>query len=306
MPVNIPINEILVKNLITTQFPQWKHLPVKAVEHSGWDNRTFHLGDKLLARLPSAAAYAAQVDKEHRWLPILGPLLPLPIPAPVAMGAPGDGYPWKWSVYRWLEGKSAVCATITDLSECAKSLAQFLHALQQIDTTGGPQPGSHNFSRGGSLAVYDNETRQAIKVLAGKINTDMVTEIWQSALATRWQGAPVWVHGDVSPGNLLVQEGRLSAVIDFGGLAVGDPACDLAIAWTLFEGQSSKVFRETLALDDDTWARGRAWALWKALAGLTETNTAEGEHCWRIIKAIVADHNDEHSCYDSCPPDGRT
>lgn len=289
----ITIDETLVKNLIAAQFPQWKHLPIKAVVRGGWDNRTFHLGDRLSVRMPSAAVYAAKVNKEHRWLPILAPLLPLPISQPVVMGKPGCGYPWKWSVYRWLEGNSAASVPITDLSEFARSLAQFLTVFQQLDTTGGPVAGEHNFYRGGALSVYDDQTRHAITVLADAIDTDVVTEMWQLALATQWQCAPVWVHGDVSSGNLLVQDGQLSAVIDFGGLAIGDPACDLAIAWTLFHGKSRNVFRETLALDDDTWARGRAWTLWKALivaAGLTETNAAEGEHCWRIINEIVTEY----------------
>lgn len=289
----ITIDETLVKNLIAAQFPQWKHLPIKAVVRGGWDNRTFHLGDRLSVRMPSAAVYAAKVDKEHRWLPILAPLLPLPISQPVVMGTPGCGYPWKWSVYRWLEGNSAASVPITDLSEFARSLAQFLTVFQQLDTTGGPVAGEHNFYRGGALSVYDDQTQHAITVLADKIDTDVVTEMWQLALATQWHGAPVWVHGDVSSGNLLVQDGQLSAVIDFGGLAIGDPACDLAIAWTLFHGKSRNLFRENLALDDDTWARGRAWTLWKALiiaAGLTETNAVEGERCWRIIHEIVTEY----------------
>jgi aminoglycoside phosphotransferase (APT) family kinase protein len=187
MPADELIIDIdLVTRLVATQFPQWKHLSIKPVEFGGWDNRTFHLGDHMTVRLPSTRAYAAQVEKEHRWLPRLGAFLPLPIPVPLAMGVPGDGYPWNWSVYRWLEGEIATIERISDLCQFAISLAQFLAALQRIDTAGGPLPGPHNFFRGGPLTVYDGETRQAIAVLHGKIDTNAATEVWEAALTTTW------------------------------------------------------------------------------------------------------------------------
>ena len=288
----LKIDAALVRGLVAGQFPQWKDLPIRPVALSGWDNRTFHLGEDMLVRMPSAAEYAAQVEKEHKWLPRLAPFLPLPIPLPLAMGEPADGYPWRWSIYRWLMGDTAASAHISDLCEFAASLAQFLIALQQIDPTGGPMPGPHSFYRGGMLTTYDAETREAIAALKGKIDVDVAAEVWETALATSWHGAPVWVHGDVSAGNLLVQEGRLCAVIDFGQLTIGDPACDLAIAWTLFGGESREVFRTMLSLDAGTWARGRGWTLWKALilaAGLTDTNAVEGGQCWRIINEVLAD-----------------
>ncbi len=288
----LKIDVALVHRLVAAQFPQWKDLSIRPVAFSGWDNRTFHLGEHMLVRMPSAAEYAAQVEKEHKWLPRLAPFLPLPIPEPLAIGESAIGYPWRWSIYRWLDGDTAVSAHISDLRAFAASLAHFLIALQQIDPTGGPLPGPHSFYRGGALTVYDTETREAITALKGKIDIDAAAEVWEAALATSWRGAPVWVHGDVSAGNLLVQEGRLSAVIDFGQLTVGDPACDLAIAWTLFGGESREVFRSMLPLDAGTWARGRGWTLWKALiiaAGLTDTNAVKGGQCWHIIDEVLAD-----------------
>ncbi|MBA3814277.1 MAG: aminoglycoside phosphotransferase family protein [Alphaproteobacteria bacterium] len=290
------IDAALVRRLVATQFSQWKDLPVRPVVHGGHDNRTFHLGEHMLVRMPSAAEYAAKVEKEQQWLPRLAPLLPLPIPTPLAMGEPGEGYPWEWSIYRWIEGNTAAIFPIADLNDFASSLAEFLTALQRIDTTDGLQPGPHNFYRGGPLMTYDGETRQAIASLKDKIDVEAVTGVWETALATTWRDAPVWVHGDVSVGNLLVKEGKLSAVIDFGGLAVGDPACDLAIAWTLFKGERREAFRALLPLDAGTWARGRAWTLWKALivaAGLTETNAVEAAHAWRTIEEVLADHKSE-------------
>ena len=247
----------------------------------------------MVVRMPSAEAYAPQVEKEHLWLPRLAPELPLSIPVPLTMGQPADGYPFNWSIYRWLEGDTAAPERITNLCDFATSLAQFLIALRRIDPAGGPAPGPHNFFRGGSLATYDSETRQAIVALRGKIDARAVTDVWEEALATQWCRSRVWIHGDVSLGNLLLQQGRLSSVIDFGQLGVGDPACDLSIAWTLFGRDSREAFRSMLALDAGTWARGRGWTLWKALivwAGLSETNAVEAGEPWRIISEVLADH----------------
>jgi aminoglycoside phosphotransferase (APT) family kinase protein len=287
------INVSLVRRLIATQFPQWADLPVEPVEAGGWDNKTFHLGAHMTVRLPSAARYAPQVEKEHRWLPKLAPLLPLPIPVPLAMGVPADGYPWHWSVYRWLEGEVATAGRIADLSEFATTLADFLTALYRIDPSGGPPPGQHNFFRGGPLAVYDAETRQALATLDGRIDTDAALAAWEAALASSWHGAPVWFHGDVAAGNLLVERGCLSAVIDFGTSGVGDSSCDLAIAWTLFEGESREAFRGVLGTDDASWARGRGWALWKALitlADVIDTDPLLAARLRREIDDILADH----------------
>ena len=259
------IDATLVGRLIRRQFPHWSGLPIAAAEPNGWDNRTFRLGPELLVRLPSADRYAAQVRKEHRWLPVLAPHLPLPIPFPVAMGEPDEGYPWNWSVYQWLGGTPASAARIVDLSEFAVVLARFLACLQKIDPSEGPPPGPHNFFRGGPLEIYDAETRKAIATVQSMINAELATEVWETALATIWYGGPVWIHGDVAAGNLLVSDGRLAAVIDFGCSGVGDPACDLVIAWTFLSGQSREAFRLALPLDAGTWARGRGWALWKAL-----------------------------------------
>ena len=287
------IDTTLVSRLVATQFPQWAHLPIRPVADSGWDNRTFHLGDEMSVRLPRAEGYAAQVEKEHRWLPRLAPLLPLPIPAPLAMGAPDREYPWPWSIYRWLDGEPATSARIADLSQFATDLAGFLTALRRIDPTGGPPAGAQNFHRGGSRAVYDGETRQAIAALASTIDTAAATEVWETALAATWRGSPIWIHGDVAAGNLLVDQGQLSAVIDFGCSAVGDPACDLAIAWTLLDAESREAFRTTLAADSATWARGRGWTLWKGLitlAGLPHASHVEAGKVRRIIDEVLADH----------------
>lgn len=292
----ITIDVPLVSRLVSTQFSQWTDLPITPVAVSGWDNRTFHLGDDMSVRLPSAEAYILQVEKEQHWLPRLAPHLPLPIPVPLAMGRPTDEYPWPWSVYRWLDGEPAATGPIRDLREFATDIAGFLIALQEVDAKGGPPPGPHNFWRGGSLEVYDAETREALVALEGQIDTETATEVWETALATAWERPPVWVHGDIAVGNLLLTQGRLSAVIDFGTSGVGDPACDLAIAWTLFEGESREAFRAALPLDEGTWARGRAWTLWKALivaAGIAHTNAREAERSRQVIDEVLADHRQQ-------------
>jgi aminoglycoside phosphotransferase (APT) family kinase protein len=290
---NVDINESLVRRLIAAQFPQWADLPIEPVEFDGWDNTTFRLGEDMSVRLPSAKGYVLQVDKEHRWLPKLAPYLPLPIPVPLAKGKPGEGYPFPWSVYRWIEGEPATIEHIDDLTEFATTLADFLIALYRVDPTSGPPPGPHNFFRGGPLTVYDAETRQALAALDGKIDTDAASAVWDAALEATWHGSPVWFHGDVAWGNLLVKGGRLSAVIDFGTSGVGDPSCDLAIAWTLFGGESRDAFRAALQLDDATWARGRGWTLWKALITLAahiDTNPLEAGTARHVIDEVLADH----------------
>ncbi len=289
----VNIDVALVRQLIATQFPRWADLPVTPVAEGGWDNRTFHLGAHMTVRLPSAAAYSLQVEKEQRWLPKLAPRLPLPIPVPLAMGRPGAGYPWPWSIYQWLDGEIATTDRIANLSQFAANLSQFLVALQRVDATGGPPPGPHNFFRGGPLTVYDAETRQALETLESAIDTGAAAAVWEAALAATWHGAPVWFHGDVSAGNLLVKGGTLSAVIDFGTSGVGDPACDLSIAWTFFAGESREMFRAALPLDTATWARGRGWTLWKALitlAALPGTNALAVSESQRVLHAVLADH----------------
>jgi aminoglycoside phosphotransferase (APT) family kinase protein len=287
------INVSLVSRLVTEQFPQWTDLPIRPVEFGGWDNKTFHLGDEMTVRLPSAEGYAGQGVKEQRWLPRLAPLLPLPIPVPLAMGVPAEGFPWHWSVYPWLEGEIATIGRIDDLTQFASTLARFLAALQQIDPAGGPVPGQHSFFRGGPLETYDPQTRETIAALHGRIHTDKVTAVWEAALNATWHSPPVWFHGDVFATNLLVREGHLGAVIDFGCSGVGDPACDLTIAWTFFSGESREAFRAALPVGRATWARGRGWALWKALITLLrhmDTNPSEAGRARRVIDEVLSDH----------------
>ena len=287
------IDATLVRQLVRTQFPQWAELSIAPVENGGLDNRTFHLGDSMSVRLPSASHYVAQVEKEHRWLPVLGPQLPLPIPVPLARGTPGAGYPWPWSIYGWLDGKPARAERIHDLGRFAEDLARFLVALRGIDASNGPAAGAHNFHRGGSLTVYDSEAREAIVRLADEIDAGAATEVWDRALATSWHRPPVWVHGDVAASNLLVNEGRLGAVIDFGCAGVGDPSCDLVIAWTFLDSASRSIFRSTIELDPATWERARGWAIWKALITLVwhrDTNPAEAKKATQIIRAVLDDH----------------
>lgn len=266
MQIDIP----LVQKLIASQFPRWANLSISQVKPGGWDNRTFRLGDDMLVRLPSAERYAEKVEKEQAWLPYLGSKLSTPIPAPLEMGRPQCGYPWNWSIYNWIEGEDAAHGQITDRTNFAKSLAGFLNSLQSIEPLPGTDPGPHNFFRGGSLRVYDTETRNAIRSLGKDVDADHITKVWETALSSNWTKDPVWLHGDFSPGNILVHKGELKAVIDFGGTATGDPSCDLAIAWTFFEGCSRDAFRSSLSLDKATWSRARGWAIWKALIILEE------------------------------------
>lgn len=289
------IDAALVSRLIASQFPEWAQLPVRPVALSGWDNRTFRLGEEMSVRLPSAARYVEQVAKEHRWLPALARQLPLPIPAPIALGEQDETYPWPWSVYRWIEGEPASTARIDNLNDFATTLAGFLRALYAIDAREGPTAGAHNFYRGGPVATYDGETRAALAKLAGEVDTALATEVWERALASRWDKPSVWVHGDVASGNLLVRGGKLAAVIDFGSSGVGDPACDCTVAWTFLDAESRFVFRQALGFDAETWSRGRGWTLWKGLIVLAEhIGSNPDQEAWarQVIDAVLADHRE--------------
>ncbi|MEI7580825.1 MAG: aminoglycoside phosphotransferase family protein [bacterium] len=265
------ITTTLVQKLITTQFSHYAHLPITPVPTQGHDNRSYRLGPHLLIRLPSSAAYSAQVLKEQQWLPLLAPHLPLPVPTPVTLGSPTADYPFSWSIYQWIEGSTASTKTITDLSLFAADLAQFLTVLQSISADGGPAAGKHNFYRGGPLSTYNRETRAAIALLPNTADQKTATIIWNRALSSSWDKPPVWVHGDVAMGNLLTINGRLSAIIDFGCMAIGDPACDLVIAWNVLDKKSREVFKQAFSYDDATWHRAHGWALWKALISNTLT-----------------------------------
>ncbi len=292
-----PINESLVRKLLAAQMPLWAKLAVERVQTGGWCNDAFRLSDDKVIRLPRLPEYAPQAEKECTWLPKLAPHLPLAIPRPLAQGKPNDAFPWPWAVYEWIEGDVAIPDRINDMRAFAQSLAQFICALHRIDTKGAPLAGAHKFHRGGSLTVYGDQIIEAISKLRDRIDASLATDVWQRATETEWQQAPVWIHGDVSVGNLLVRNGKLAAVIDFGNMGIGDPACDLVIAWTIFDEESREGFRKTLAVDGETWARGRAWALWKALilaAEIGRDNAYEARDPWKIIDTALRDYAHEN------------
>jgi aminoglycoside phosphotransferase (APT) family kinase protein len=278
----------LVRRLLRRQFPHWAELPVRPVASSGTDNALYRLGDDLVVRLPRIEWATGQAEKESRWLPRLAPHLPLAVPVPLALGEPGEGYPWRWSICRWLEGEAATADRVANLRRAATDLAEFIAALQRIDPAGGPES-----RRGRPLATQDAATREAIAALEGKLDTDALTEAWDAALrAPAWDGPPVWTHGDLYDGNLLAHDGRLSGVIDWGVLGVGDPACELIVAWSLFSGESREAFREALAVDEATWARGRGWALSVALVALPyyeTTNPVMVANSRHRIDEVLAD-----------------
>lgn len=295
-PSSLVIDADLARRLVDAQFPKWAHLPIAPVRDGGVDNRTFRLGQDLSVRLPSGDWYALQVEKEQRWLPVLAPQVTLPIPEPVALGEPALGYPYPWSVYRWMAGDPASSARIGDLTEFARALAGFLQALWGVDPTGGPGPGRHNYYRGGPLSTYADETYAAVAKLGHVVDTAAVLSAFDDALAAPMPTDPVWFHGDVAVGNLLLRDGRLGGVIDFGTSGVGDPSCDVVIAWTLLRGASRRAFRRSLEVDAATWARGRGWALWKALITLSADLEARPQAAGtskRVIERVLEDRTGE-------------
>jgi aminoglycoside phosphotransferase (APT) family kinase protein len=290
-------DENLVRRLLAAQFPQWKDLLIQYIPSSGTDNALYRLGDDMVVRLPRIHWAIEQVKKEHEWMPKLAQHLPLEIPIPLEMGEPTEEYPWNWSVYRWLEGENRTWENLANPKQTAIDLAHFLLALQNIDTTGGPSARKHG-SRGEPLSTRDEDTREAIHALHERLDTEAVTKAWKNALqAPEWIRDPVWFHGDVLPGNLLFRNEKLNAVIDFGGLGVGDPACDLMIAWNLFDGKGREEFRLALGVDDATWARGRGHALSQALIFIPyyiNTNPAGVKQAWRAINEVLADFSENN------------
>lgn len=289
-PDEIETDPELVRRLLVGQFPQWADLRIELVESYGTDHDIYRLGDHMSARLPRIKWATGQAAKEAEWLPKLAPHLPLMLPVQLAMGHPAEGYPFNWSVYKWLPGESAN-GTIDDLNQAAIDLAGFIKALRRIDTTGAPPRPPH--SRGGPLAEGDEQVRRSIAQLGERIDSTAALRLWEQSLnAPAWDGAEVWVHGDLLPGNLLVVEGRLSAVIDFGGLNVGDPACDLQPAWNMFAGESRNLFRAELEVDEASWLRGRGWALYQAVSALPyywETNPGMIRQASHALAQVLAD-----------------
>jgi aminoglycoside phosphotransferase (APT) family kinase protein len=280
----------LVRRLLAGQFPHWADLPIDLVDSYGTDHDIYRLGDDLAARLPRIGWATRQAAKEAAWLPKLAPQLPLAIPKQLARGQPAEGYPFEWSVYVWLPGENSN-GTIGDLNQAAIDLAAFVSALREIDATGA-HPRSSG-SRGAPLAELDEPVRRSIAELGDRIDAKAAVRSWEESLhAPEWDGAEVWVHGDLLPGNLLVVDGRLSAVIDFGCLNVGDPACDLQPAWNVFGGESRTRYRAELDVDDASWLRGRGWALFQAVVALPyywDTNPGMIRQASHALAQVLAD-----------------
>ncbi len=293
----VDIDVRLVRSLVDGQFPRWTGLALEPVASAGTDNALYRLGADLVVRLPRIGWAVEDVEKELRWLPRLAPGLPVAIPEPLRRGEPAHGYPWSWSVYRWLDGANPVAGGLADPAALASELARFLRALQRVDPAGGPR--SH---RSGPLHGQEESTREALAALAafrpgtvlpGTVDLGAVTRVWEAALEVPARtGSPVWVHGDLSPGNLLLTGGRLNAVIDFGAVGVGDPACDLIVAWNLLPAPAREVFRTELEVDEAQWERGRGWALSIALVALPyyhRTNAVLADNARHVIAEVLAD-----------------
>lgn len=280
----------LVRRLLSEQFPRWATLPIAIVDSYGTDHDIYRLGGDLVARLPRIGRATKQAAKEREWLPKLAPHVPLALPVQRVTGQPGAGYPFEWSIYEWLPGTDANGA-IADLDRAATDLAAFISALRQVDTAGGPARPTG--ARGGPLIEGDAQVRRSIEQLGDQIDGAMMTRLWEESLAARpWSSPGTWVHGDLLPGNLLVVDGRLSAVIDFGGLNVGDPACDLQPAWNVFSASSRSRFRQALDADDDSWLRGRGWVLYQAISAVAyyrDTNPGIVRQAENALAQIVGE-----------------
>ncbi|SEP49924.1 aminoglycoside phosphotransferase family protein [Amycolatopsis saalfeldensis] len=285
-------DEDLVRSLIAGQFPRWAGLPVARFPSGGTVNAVYRLGEGMVVRLPLTKAGAKDAALEQEWLPRLAPRLPTAIPEVLGAGAPAEGYPWPWSVHRWPAGENPEAGALREPVRLAGDLAGFVAQMRSITLPGAPAA-----YRGGPLVALDQSTRAAIRQLRGipqeDVDCDAAAEVWKQALRAPGQDSPpVWLHADLMPGNLLIDRGRLSAVIDFGCLGTGDPACDLFPAWNLLPADAREAFREALGVDDPTWNRGRARTLSQALISLPyyrERNPAMAENARHVIRAVLGD-----------------
>jgi aminoglycoside phosphotransferase (APT) family kinase protein len=285
-----PIDDDLVHSLIAGRFPQWAGLPVRRYASGGTVNAMYRLGDGMVVRLPLVAGGAGDVVMEQEWLPRLAPRLPAAVPEVLGVGEPAEGYPWPWSVYRWLPGVNPEAGALNEPVLLARDLARFVTAMRSITAPGAPR--AH---RGGPIALLDAPTRAAIEELRGipqeGVDCDAVAAVWEEAVrAPGWDGRSVWLHADLMPANLLVDGGRLTSVIDFGCTGVGDPACDLFPAWNLLPTDARRIFREALDVDDATWSRGRARTLSQALVALPYyrlTNPSMANYARHVIRSVL-------------------
>jgi aminoglycoside phosphotransferase (APT) family kinase protein len=286
----VELGPSLVRRLLQAQFPQWAALPISPVEPRGTDNALYRLGGGLVVRLPLRERTVVTLEKELAWLPRIAPFLPLPVPAPLATGAPTEEYTWTWAVYSWLDGENATPDRLADTRRTGVDLAAFIAALQRIDATGGPGPGEHNFYRGEPLVRRDAGVRASIETLREKLDVAAVSVIWETALAApEWDRPGVWIHGDLDARNLLADEGQLSAVVDWGSLGVGDPACDVMVAWKVLTPEAREAFRAALSVDDATWQRARGWALAQALGALSYYTLETNEFLVREARRWLAE-----------------
>ncbi len=279
-------DEALVRRLVAAQFPQWAGMPVRRLTTHGTDNAMYRLGDEMVVRMPKIDWAVAGIAKEQEWLPRLAPYLPVPMPEPLAKGEPVDEYPYPWSVTTWLRGRNPVVGAIADPHRLAREIARFIRAMQAVDLPDG-------LPTGRSLRGRDAQVRSDIAALVDEIDAEAVTAIWEEALTLpEHEGAPVWVHADIAPGNLLVDVDRLIGVIDFTGVGVGDPSIDMQVAWNLLPSDARPTLREALEVDETTWLRARARALAQALVQLPyyrDTNIPLATNARHVIREVLTE-----------------
>jgi aminoglycoside phosphotransferase (APT) family kinase protein len=283
----VDIDADLVGRLVAEQFPHLADLPITEVRSTGTVNAIYRLGDRLCARMPRVREWAPDLDREWRWLPMLAPRLPLRVPEPVGRGRPGGSFPFSWAIYGWIDGQPYADRLVDDERRAAEDLAQFVVDLRRIDPVGAPRGGRR------PLRELDAVTREAIESARGVIDADAAVAAWERALrAPAWAGSPVWIHSDLLRPNVLVHDGRVCAVIDFGGVGVGDPAADVIAAWSIFGRAGRGVFRAALEVDDGTWERARGFALHQAaliVPYYVETNPGFVVSARRTIVEVLAD-----------------
>lgn len=279
----------LVKDLLLGQFPEWASDPIQIMQPEGTDNAMYRLGNNKLIRLPRTKGSSLNIEKEMTWLPKLEPSLPIPIPKIIGTGFPDKDYPFHWLICEWLDGLNPNQEGMLDEHMAAKDLGAFVKAMQHINPVNGP-----SCRRGKPLNTCDEEVKKSIPLLKELYDEKLISELWEfTSNVPLWEHDPVWIHGDLHSGNLLAKEKKIVGVVDWGLAGVGDPACDMMVAWTLLGQEGRKIFRSIVQPDDDTWHRGRGWALFLGIVGYPYyriTNPIFASIAKRALDQVTTNH----------------
>lgn len=286
-PDDLPMNDAMIRALVTQHAPQWAALPLQRVDSPGTDNAMFRIGSDLVLRIPRRRSAVALLSKELDWLAHLDGL-PLKVPTPRYRGHIDPEIDREFGIFDWIHGETATPEAIADTDRAAIAMADFLKALHGVATDGAPVAGPSNNSRGVPLADMTARTVAAIETVSDEIDAPAARAVWEDTASLTYDAAGVWLHGDLKADNLIAVDGNLAGVIDWGLSAVGDPAADYATAWSWIEPSARSTFRDALEPSDSDWLRAKAWALYGAVIALSHYRGGRNEPLCRQCRLTLS------------------